>query len=188
MFGRAIAAVLFAAFGAAAAAETFHHQASGFECPDDLAGFRRVGIYDYEAQHPGLGVACKYHLQPYLVADVYIYTAGLASVPADSTHPAMLQLREQTVKEIEQFAEQRGEKPRKTGGATIEIQTKRGAVAVLYDGFVIDAPGGTRDTWVWLWSARNHVMKIRMTRPPAADPAPARLREFYEAVVRLAAE
>lgn len=168
-------------------AEPFHHKASGFECPDDVAGFTRVGIYDYESQHPGLGVACKYYFQPHLVADVYIYTAGMASVPAQSTHPVMLQLRAQTVKEIEQYAESRGEQPRKTEGATLEIQTKRGPVAVLHDGFVISAGNATRETWVWLWTARNHIMKIRMTRPPSAEPAPAKMREFYEAIVRMAA-
>jgi hypothetical protein len=168
-------------------AESYQHGASGFECPDDIAGFSRVSVDDYEPTSPGLGVACKYRLQRDLYADVYIYTAGLGAVPADIMHPTIVQLREQTLREINQFAESHGEQPRKLSAATLNVDTGRGVVAVFYDSFVIGSPNGTRNTWVWLWTARNHVMKIRMTRPPSGDDDPEKLREFYESVVRMAA-
>ena len=132
-------------------------------------------------------MACKYRLQDGFFADVYIYTAGMRPVPRETTHPAVQRLHTQTVQEIEQYAASRGEQVRKTEGTTLQIDTGRGAVAVLYDAFVIVSPQGTRETWLWLWSARGHVMKIRMTRLPEVDPNPAKLREFSQAVVRTAA-
>ena len=174
------------AFGPAIA-EPYLHAPSGFECPDQVAGFTRVGIDDYESKQRGLGVACKYQVRKDLFADVYLFTAGLNTVPADISDPVMLQLRGQTVSEIEQYAQSRGEQSRKVNATTLTVQTDRGPVQVFYDSFVISSPNGARNTWMWLWTARKHVMKIRMTRPPAGDVDPKMVREFYESIVRLAA-
>jgi hypothetical protein len=176
------------AFGAAAfaQADTYRHGASGFECPDQLAGFTRTGVDDYESKEPGLGVACKYQLARDLFVDVYIYTAGMESVPKDVNDPLILQLHAQTLREIEQFAQMRGEQPQRLRDAKLEVSTDAGPVSVLYDSFLIDSKSGRRNTWVWLWTARNHVMKIRMTRPPSGNPDPNVVREFYETVVRMA--
>jgi hypothetical protein len=171
-----------------AGAEPYQHKPSGFECADQFGGFARIAVIDYEAQHPGLGAACKYRLRNDMIADVYIYTAGLSPVPHETMHPAMLQLRAQTVGEIEQFAESRGERARKTESATLQVETRAGGTNVLYDAFVITSPQEARHTWLWLWSARGHVMKIRMTRRPDAEPDPAKVREFAEAVVRTASD
>jgi hypothetical protein len=36
--------------------------------------------------------------------------------------------------------------------------------------------------------SRKHVMKIRMTGPSSGDPDPKHVREFYETIVRMAAD
>ena len=180
-----LAALAFVTGGAGA--QPYQHKPSGFECAEQVAGFARIAVIDYEAQHPGLGAACKYRLQNDIIADVYVYTAGLSPVPHETLHPAMQQLRAETVTEIEQYAEQRGERARKTESATLQVETPRGKAEVLYDAFVITTPQDARHTWLWLWSARGHVMKIRMTRRPDAEPDAAKVREFAEAVVRTAA-
>ena len=100
---------------------------------DAIAGFARIAVIDYEAQHAGLGAACKYRLRNDLIADVYVYTAGLTPVPRETLHPTMLKLRAQTVGEIEQFAESRGERARQTESATLQVETRAGRTAVLYD-------------------------------------------------------
>jgi hypothetical protein len=182
-----IVALMALAIVRGAGAEPYQHKPSGFECADQVAGFARIAVVDYEAQHPGLGAACKYRLQNDVIADVYVYTAGLSPVPRETLHPAMQRLRAQTVSEIEQFAESRGERVRKIESATLQVGTRAGGTDVLYDAFVIISPQEARHTWLWLWSARGHVMKIRMTRRPDAEPDPARVREFAEAVVRTAA-
>ena len=184
---RACLLAALALFTGGAGAQPYQHKPSGFECAEQVAGFARVAIVDYEAQHPGLGAACKYRLQNDLIADVYVYTAGLSPVPHETLHPAMQQLRAETVTEIEQYAEARGERARKTESATLQVETSRGKADVLYDAFVITTPQDARHTWLWLWSARGHVMKIRMTRRPDAAPYAAKVREFAEAVVRTAA-
>ena len=170
------------------AAEPFRHAPSGFECPAEVAGFALSGVHDYEADHRGLGISCRYILQNELYADIYIFNNGLASVPADITHPVVVQLRDQTLKEIEKFAQSRGERTRVVDETVLKVETPRGAVSILYDALVITAPGGTRNTWLWLWTARNHFIKIRMTRPAAVTSGTRWMREFYEAVARLAAE
>ena len=76
-----------------AGAQPYQHKPSGFECAEQVAGFARIAVIDYEAQHPGLGAACKYRLQNDIIADVYVYTAGLSPVPHETLHPAMQQLR-----------------------------------------------------------------------------------------------
>ena len=182
-----ILAALTLVVASGAGAQPYQHKPSGFECAEQVAGFARVAIIDYEAQHPGLGAACKYRLQNDIIADVYVYTAGLSPVPHETLHPAMQQLRAETVTEIEQHAESRGERARKIESATLQVQTPRGNADVLYDAFVITTPQDARHTWLWLWSARGHVMKIRMTRRPDAAPDAAKVREFAEAVVRTAA-
>jgi hypothetical protein len=169
-----------------AAAQPYQHKPSGFECADQVAGFARTAVVDYEAQNPGLGAACKYQWRNEVIADVYIYTAGLSPVPRETLHPTMLRLRGQTVNEIERYAESRGERARKTESATLQVETRAGKTDVLYDAFVITTPQDARHTWLWLWSARGHIMKIRMTRRPDAEPDAAKVREFAEAVVRTA--
>lgn len=168
-----------------ASGETFRHTASGIECPDEVAGFRRTEVQDFESRQPGLGVACKYQLKSDLFADVYIFKGGVANIPADISHPLIVQLREQTLNEIAQAAQMRGELARRGTSARLNVQTEQGPVAVYYDALIVSSPRASRNTFVWLWTARNHVLKIRMTLPSSGDLDLKIWREFYETVVRL---
>jgi len=175
-------------FSRPASSETFRHAASGIECPDELAGFTRTGVQDFESRQPGLGVACKYQFRNELFADVYIYTGGVANVPSDISHPLIARIREQTLREIAQAAETRGEQAHRGTAATLSVQTGQGPVAVYYDTLTISSAGPTsRNTFLWLWTARNHVLKIRMTVPGSGSLDLRVWQGFYEAVVRLAA-
>ena len=162
------------------------HAASGIEFPDEIVGFVRKTVVDYESKQPGLGFAFKYELHQELVADVYVFNGGRNDIPQDISHPLLAHLRAQTLSEIEQVAKSRGELYRRSGGGTVTVQTEQGPVAVLLDAMIISAPGQTRPTWSWLWTARNHVIKIRMTSQPGSRSFDAKaFREFYESVVRL---
>jgi hypothetical protein len=171
-----------------AAGETFRHAASGIECPDEVAGFQRTEIQDFESKQPGLGIACKYQFKNDLYADVFIFKGGVANIPTDISHPLIVGLREQTLREIEQAAQARGERARRGTAAKGNVQSEKGPIAVYYDALIISSPSGSRNTFVWLWTARNHVMKIRMTLPASGNLDLKTWREFYEAVVRSAAQ
>lgn len=149
-----------------AAAEAITHQASGIAFPDEIAGFQREGVNDHESKSPGLGFSYHYKLPTRVLASIYICTAGVSSVPTAIDHPVMGQLREQTVREIGQFAQSRGDIARHSLNATIKVKTDSGEVPVLFDGFIISSPGGGRNTFAFLWSARGHSAESAFrTRP-----------------------
>lgn len=183
----AVALLWLAIIALPAIAEPVTHRATGIVFPDEIAGFQREGVSDHESRSPGLGFSYHYKLPTRVLASIYIYTAGLASVPTAIDHPVMTQLREQTVREIAHFAQSRGDAARHSLNATIKVKTDGGEVPVLFDGFIISSPGGARNTFAFLWSARGHFMKIRMTREPGGVLEPSQMMGFVETVARLAA-
>jgi hypothetical protein len=173
----------------AAAAEAYRHVPSGFECPVELARFTLTEVYDYETQRPGQGVSCTYVAKdaPY-GADIYLFNNGLKSVPADISNPVVVQLRERTLKDIEQSARNHGETARIADQAVLTADTGRGTILAYYDALTITTPKAPLTTWVWLWTAHNHFVKIRMTRAGQGSLSPRRAREFFEAVAKLVPE
>ena len=85
------------------------HEPTGIAFPDEIAGFSRAEIGDYESERRGLGTAYNYRTTTGVLATVYVYTAGLSDVPADISHPLMRRLHEQTLKEIDQAARMHNE-------------------------------------------------------------------------------
>jgi hypothetical protein len=167
-------------------AEPLTHQPTGIVFPDELAGFQRTEASDMESKQRGLGFSYTYRSPDNVVATVYVYTAGVANIPADPAGPIVHQLREHTIKEIFQYAERFGETPRPSMKATVKVKTEKGEVPVLFDGFTVNSPqSGTRSTYLWLWAARGHFLKIRLTHPPAATADFKHSIAFHEAVVRL---
>ena len=171
-----------------AGAETFKHAATGIECPDELATFKRTAVRNFEEKEPGLGVACSYLLQNVLVANVYIYTGGRSDLPKDVGDPVMAAIRDQTLKEIEAGAAMRGDSARRSLAGILPVQTDKGPVEIMFNSFIITASGNARNSFVWIWPARKHLVKIRMDTLPNSAIDTKAFREFYEAVVRLAAE
>lgn len=182
-----VAAALLALASALAHAQPYVHAQSQIAFPDEIAGVPRRGVQDYEAQQPGLGVSVRYELMRELRADVYVYTGGLKKVPAELTDPAIVQRRRQTDQEIITYAKTQGADIRKTASATQHVQTSRGLVPVFYDAYEGAYPSGPIVSYVWLWPARNHLVKIRISHPATASD-PTTVRDFVEAVVRLTDE
>lgn len=185
-FGSAVLYFL-ASVALPARAEIIIHQASGIAIPAEIAGFKRDRVADYESQTAGLGFGYHFNTPSGVIGSIYIYKAGMPSVPSDISHPVMGQLREQTIREITQLAHSRGESVRPIMNGTLKISTLRGEIPVLFDAFSIGSSSGSRTTYAWLWGSRDHILKIRVTRPPLGMLDPALMKEFYETVVRLAA-
>jgi hypothetical protein len=169
-------------------AEPVVHQRTGISFPDEIAGFERIGVKDFEALRPGFGFSYVYRTADGVTASVYVYTAGLPRVPDDLAHPVFAFVREQTVREVLQVAQSRGESARATWEETIKVSSQRGEVPVLSDGFIISAPAGPRNSFVWLWPARGHFIKIRMTSEAAGERDARQIRLFCESMVRRTVE
>lgn len=173
---------------AGALAEPVTHTASGIVFPENVAGFERTRVHDYESKHPGLGFSYSYRSAG-AFATVYVYTAGLSAVPSDIKHPALRKLREQTAREIVEFARSRGETAKQTIQRTVTARTPTGELPILFDGFTIDAPKtGLRSTYGWLWTTRGHFLKVRLTRSREDEADQQFMHAFVEAVAQLAAE
>ena len=56
---------------------------SGLSFPDDVAGFTRAEVQDYETAHPGLGQSVAYAQGPWR-AHVYIYDLARAAIPDEA--------------------------------------------------------------------------------------------------------
>ena len=171
-----------------AAADLYRHVPSGLDCLPEIAGFTLQTVYEDEKAYPGHGVTCAY-VAPQYGAHIQIFNEKLPSVPADINHPAFVQLHDRTLRDIERTAQSHNETARLMDHAVLNVDTARGPIPVYYDAYVVESPKlGTRTEWAWLWTSRNHFVKIRMTRVGTGSLSPRRAREFFDAVVRLAAE
>lgn len=173
-------------------AEPVTNSVTGITYPDSIAGFDRMSFHDYEKEHPGLGYSYGY-ATPFspgnpkrITATVYAYTLGKNEIPTQVTHPAMTQLRAQTLKEIRDYAQNKS-----TGtlelvrSETLKVRTPKGDIAVLMDGFNRTQDGVMSSSWLFLWSAREHFMKIRMSASGKADKPSSEVVAFVEQIVRI---
>src|SRR5262249_5798215 len=94
--------------------------------------------------------------------------------------PAVSRMREQTLAEIRRAYESVEEVARDTPRFSAEKQE----VPVLYDLLKVRGDGRTWVTTAWLWSSRDHFIKIRISAPSLDDLDT--MREVAAAVVRLA--
>ena len=168
-------------------AQPLTHQPTGITMPGEIAGFKRLSYQDFEAKQPGLGAGYHYNNGQGAVATVYIYTAGQAAIPSGVDSPLVARLREQTLREIIDFAKQRNELTEHLSQRRLLVKAESADIPVLFDTLTITGPTGARDTLAWLWGARGHFLKIRMTRLPKGELPQSQIEAFYEFVVRSSA-
>lgn len=160
------------------------HGPTGIAVPDALAGFVRYAVDDYESRSRGLGVAYHFRHPGGDTASLYLYTAGVA-VPSSIDHPTMVQLRAQTVREVTQAAQGRGETADPLDSGVLGVATALGEMLLLEDRFTLAGPGGRRLSTLALWSTRGHFAKVRITAAPGREGDASLYRAFQEAAVRL---
>jgi len=169
-------------------AQPLTHQPTGIVLPEAIAGFSRTNHQDYEARSPGLGAGYNYNNGKGAVATVYLYTAGLPHVPPDVDTPVMTRMRQQTLREIVEFAKSRNEITEHLTQHRLTVKTEGREVPVLFDALTITGPAGARDTLLWLWGSRGHFIKIRATRLPQGELPQTQMDAFRDAIVRAAAD
>ncbi|MBS1188036.1 MAG: hypothetical protein H6R04_2054 [Burkholderiaceae bacterium] len=159
------------------------HAASGIAFPATVGAFKLIGARHFEAQHPGLGSAYGYRSALGTTATVYVYTGGLKEIPTSVEHPAMVRLHEQTKNEIRQHGQSRGALVHQSHDGTVPIKLNNGSeVRVLFDRFeLIHGNGNNEDSMLWLWTARAHVVKIRMSDNRSTEQS----LDFVKAIIAL---
>ena len=161
-------------------AEPVVHQPTGISFPDEIAGFARDEVTNYESKHAGFGFSYGYNLRSRIAATVYVYSAGQCPVPSGIDGPAITRMREQTLAEIRQAYESVEPVTRETA----RFAGEKDEIPVLYDLLKLQADGRPRVSTVWLWAARDHFIKIRISASSLDDLD--KMREFAAAVARLA--
>jgi hypothetical protein len=169
-------------------AQPLTHQPSGITLPEQIAGFTRTSYQDFEARQAGLGAGYNYNNGKGAVATVYIYTAGQTNIASGADTPSLARLREQTLRDIVEFAKGRNELTEHVSQRRLLVKAGAVNTPVLFDALVITSPGGARNTLAWLWAARGHFLKIRMTRLTDGELPASQIEAFYEFVVSSAAD
>jgi hypothetical protein len=178
--GKMISAVLMALALATPCvhAQPLTHEPTGIVLPEEIAGFRRIGHDDYETTQPGLGTGYNYNNGKGVVASVFIYTAGQGNIASGVDSAPLAHMREQSMREITDVVQGRGESAQHLAHHRLHVKTGRGDIPILFDAFAVSSPTGVRE----------HFVKIRMTRLPKGELPPAQRDAFYEFVARGAAD
>lgn len=178
-------------------AEPIRNSITGVTYPDAIGEFERGKYTDFEKDYPGQGLGYSFnYLTPHdpqdpkrITATVYAYKSDFKVIPSTIDSPAGYQLRDKTLDEIERYA-QKSESTLTplVSNAKMRIKTSHGTVIALMDGFNADTKTGATNTWVWLWTAKGHFMKIRITGRGHVNGLPERSRSFVEQMIRLTVE
>jgi hypothetical protein len=167
-------------------AETVRHLPTGINFPDAIASFTRTGVIDYETQHPGSGFQYTYETSSGGIASVYVYTMGVDFISTDVNHPLNSQIRTLAIKEIHRTAIALDGKANQLGANVFKLSVGGQVIPVMSDEFILDLPENrTTNTQIWHWVARNHFLKIRLTRKPASDFSAKDAYDFLKQVIKL---
>ena len=144
----------------------------------DVDGWTRSDKYRYPT--PELGYSVTYE-SPSGRATVYVYNAGLETIPNELTGPVneqMLKARE----EIKAIVEQ-GAYDSSTEGKieTVTIGGPAGKIKSLHTEFTIKAKGNEFDSETYIFPYNNYFIKFRITRPKAVGRTEA-LQELMKAL------
>lgn len=164
-------------------ADPIVHQPTGIAFPDEIAEFTRGGEVDYESRSPGAGYSYGYNLKPNIAATVYVYSATQCPVPS-GTGDAVARMREQTIGEIRQVWALEGRSVDALSREVMQFKGEKGDVGVFFDLFKIRETEQT--TALWLWAARGHFVKVRLTNVAPRQGDDEKAREFVAGLVRLA--
>ncbi|HEY3431576.1 MAG TPA: hypothetical protein VGK09_03405 [Rhodocyclaceae bacterium] len=170
-----------------AVAEPIVNVSTGLSFPDSIAGYERVGVTDFESKKPGVGFSYTYRSAEGVSASIYVFNLQLAQIPSDIDSPLIAAVRKAATDDIAQVAATRGYSLRLPFSATASVKTSKGVTKVTYDMFRIPAAFGG-NTFTWIWPARNHIFKIRLTPSASGELNTELMQEFYQAVVRLSIE
>jgi hypothetical protein len=154
---------------------TYH----GVEFPAALAGGERIGTRDYEPTNPGLGFSAGYRHRG-ATSTVYIYDAGVRSIPDDIRTPIVVQQLEQAKSDIRLRAEREGAVVKRM--SAFEIVDASGQPRLTCEGFDLRRADKAvpTDTYVCVGVAKGKFFKMRTSMRQRRD-SEAEVRRFADA-------
>lgn len=187
---------LLCVWGEQAQAQDLRHAPSGLVLPVKVSDFERASVTDYETQAPGLGFAYRYRGAGAASGTnfvLYVYNLRLAQIPSDLADPKFGQIRQMTRQEIAQTARSRDLSPRSVAGGTLSFGEAPAQRQALFDGFVLesrlssDSPkddsAAARNRgyeFAALWSAKNHFIKLKVSRSEQSKLGPEQVRALVQ--------
>ena len=172
--------------GQAVRAEDFVHAPTGVKLPEEILGFVRGEVTDFEKDNPGQGMSIGYRRPGEHSATLTIYTGSLYPFPISLDDPAIAEIRKSTVDVI--LARAKNREPRDIAANSRHTQSSQFIVAeagntpVLIDMFIVYIGGLATNDMLFLWLAKDHLWKLRVTKERGAKESPV---AFTKALVQL---
>lgn len=159
---------------ATASAQDLLIKRTGISLPTEVLGFARGDETDYEANATGGGTSVSFGMAGKFTATLYAYTANLEPIPQSIKDASAASVRELVVQEILEAAKNADPKDlgalsRRTMSEFINTKNSPGT-AVSFDGFIVYPGGRATNSFLFMWVARSHLWKLRITRLPGPLP------------------
>lgn len=148
----------------------------GFDFPAEVAGFTRGPRTDYESRAPGLGYSVVYTNGRWK-ADIYVYDAGVATIPDGASSPAVAGQLAQAAGDVRTAVAQGVYRGSEDRGA-VRLPGEAGA-KLACRAFTIDHPAlGPTESLLCLTGLRGQFVKFRLSGPAAKQPPKAEAERF----------
>lgn len=157
--------------GSGWANEDFLHAPTKVKLPSVLNEFVRGEPTDFESVQPGQGVGIPYEWPDTYTATLFIYTAGTNASTLSIESPTVAAEREQAIQDLLSRAKSRepmaiSANARKSFSLTWQAPTSPAKTPVLWDQFIVYVGGRATNDTLFMWVARGHLWKLRLTRVP----------------------
>jgi hypothetical protein len=144
-------------------AVAYQHPATGMVFTDQLAGMTKVQVTDFEKKQPGLGTSIGYNGVG-VTATIYIYTAGLKSVPATLDAPLVRSHFNQVVGDVIKAGEMGYYDDVKVISENVVfLRPDQAGAKALRASFSYAQNSVDRLSNLYLLAYKNHFLKIRFT-------------------------
>lgn len=158
--------------GACMAADDYVHPPTKVTLPATIGEFVRGDVTDFESEQPGQGVGVLYEWPEAYRATLFIYTAGLQGLEMDLKSPAVISERDLSVRGVLAQAQSREPRAlsalsRKAFSATMQAPTTPEKTPVYWDQFIVYPGGQATNDSLFIWVAKGHIWKARLTRLPS---------------------
>jgi hypothetical protein len=146
------------------AAEPYRHPATGLLFPDRFAAMEKAGIRDFERENPGFGTSVSYNA-PGITVTIYLYTAGLKSVPSNLASPVMRRHFAEVVGEVIGAGKRGGyySNVKKISEEEVSLGAPHAEPRALLATFSYVQSGRERLSKLYLMGYKNHFLKVRFT-------------------------
>lgn len=145
-------------------------QRTGVSLPSNVLGFARGEETDFEATIPFGGTAVKFELPGKATATLYAYKLNVSPLPQSIKDASASSERDQVVQGVLNVARGQDQNAPSANSRKLMsafIKTKNNPeTPVSLDSFVVYPGGRATNNVLFMWVARSHIWKLRLTHVP----------------------